>query len=219
MLDKERVITRITDSGIVAVVRTQSAEQAKRIAGACLEGGIPAIEITFTVPGAHRVIEELAKTYPNGEMVLGAGTVLDAQTARVAILSGAQYVVSPSFDPELVRLCNRYRVASMPGAMTVGEAVRVLESGADIIKIFPGELFGPKMIRALHGPLPQAKIMPTGGVSLGNVSEWIKAGAVAVGAGGALTGGADTGDYASITATGREFVRRIRETRAALGRE
>ena len=216
MLDKEQIITRITDSGIVAVVRANGTEQAKKIADACLEGGVPAIEITFTVPGAHRVIEELAKTYSHGEMILGAGTVLDAETARVAILSGAQYVVSPSFDADTVRLCNRYRIASMPGAVTLADVLRVLESGADIVKLFPGELFGPKAIKAIHGPIPQAKLMPTGGVSVDNVAEWIKAGAVAVGAGGSLTGGAKTGDYASITAAGREFVRRIREAREAL---
>lgn len=218
MLEKEQILTRIADSGIVAVVRATSTEQAKRIADACLEGGVPAIEITFTVPGAHRVIEELAKTYSKGEMILGAGTVLDAETARVAILSGAQYVVSPSFDADTVRLCNRYRIASMPGAMTLAEVIRVLESGADIVKLFPGELFGPKAIKAIHGPIPQAKLMPTGGVSVDNVDEWIRAGAVAVGAGGALTGGAKTGDYASITATGREFVKRIREAREALSK-
>lgn len=214
MLDKEQIITRITDSGIVAVVRAENSEQAKRIADACLEGGVPAVEITFTVPGAHRVIEDLAKTYSRGEIILGAGTVLDAETARIAILSGAQYVVSPSFDPATVRLCNRYRIASMPGAMTLAEAIQVMESGADIIKIFPGELFGPGVIKAIKGPLPQAKMMPTGGVSIDNVAEWIKAGAVAVGAGGALTGGAKTGDYGSITSIGREFVKRIRAARA-----
>lgn len=216
MLDKETVLKRITDVGIVAVVRAETPDQARRIADACLEGGVPAIELTFTVPGAHKVIEDLANTYTGGEIILGAGTVLDPETARVALLSGAQYVVSPSFNADTVRLCNRYRVPVMPGAITPGEVLQVLESGADIVKVFPGELYGPKIIKSLHGPIPWAKLMPTGGVSVDNVAEWIKAGAVAVGAGGSLTAGAKTGNYKLITETGREFVQRIKEARASL---
>lgn len=213
-MDKERIITRITDSGIVAVVRAESADQAKRITEACIKGGVPAIELTFTVPSAHHVIEELAKTYSPDEIILGAGTVLDSETARIAILSGANYVVSPCFNAELVKTCNRYRIACMPGAMTIKEVVECMEAGADIVKLFPGEAFGPKMIKAIKGPIPYAKIMPTGGVDVNNVGEWIKAGAVAVGAGGALTAGAKTGDYESITRLGREFVEKIKEARA-----
>ncbi len=213
-MDKERIITRITDSGIVAVVRAESADKAKRITEACIKGGVPAIELTFTVPSAHHVIEELAKTYSPDEIILGAGTVLDSETARIAILSGANYVVSPCFNAELVKTCNRYRIACMPGAMTIKEVVECMEAGADIVKLFPGEAFGPKMIKAIKGPIPYAKIMPTGGVDVNNVGEWIKAGAVAVGAGGALTAGAKTGDYESITRLGREFVAKIKEARA-----
>ena len=213
-MDKERIITRITDSGIVAVVRAESADKAKKITEACIKGGVPAIELTFTVPGAHHVIEELAKTYSPDEIILGAGTVMDSETARIAILSGANYIVSPYFNLELVKLCNRYRTAVMPGAMTIKEVVEAMEAGADIVKLFPGEAFGPKMIKAIKGPIPYAKLMPTGGVDVNNVGEWIKAGAVAVGAGGALTGGAKTGDYESITRIGREFVEKIKEARA-----
>lgn len=216
MMDKETVLKKITDVGIVAVVRAENAEQAKRITDACLEGGVAAIELTFTVPGAHHVIEDLAKIYNKGEIILGAGTVLDPETARIAILSGAQYVVSPCFNAETVKMCNRYRIACMPGAMSIAEAVEVMESGADIIKVFPGELFGPQIIKSINGPLPQAKMMPTGGVSVDNVDKWIKAGAVAVGAGGSLTAGAKTGDYKSITETGRLFVQRIKEARASM---
>src|SRR5690554_2391758 len=146
MLDKEKVITRIRDCGIVAVVRAESSDQAQRISDACLEGGVAAVEVTFTVPGAHKVIEQLANTYSKGEMILGAGTVMDPETARIAILSGAQYIVSPYFDIETVKLCNRYRVPVMPGAMTIKEVVQAMEAGADIIKIFPGEVFGPGII-------------------------------------------------------------------------
>ncbi|MBQ4110928.1 MAG: bifunctional 2-keto-4-hydroxyglutarate aldolase/2-keto-3-deoxy-6-phosphogluconate aldolase [Clostridia bacterium] len=212
-MEKEQVITRITDTGVVAVVRAENADMAKKISAACLEGGVNAIELTFTVPGAHKVIEELAKEYQNGEMILGAGTVLDPETARTAILSGAQYIVSPCFNAETVRLCNRYRIPCMPGAMTIKEVVEAMESGADIVKVFPGELFGPKIIKSIKGPLPHAKIMPTGGVDVDNVGEWIKAGAVAVGCGGALTAGAKTGDFGKITETGKLLVARVKEAR------
>ena len=212
-MNKERILTQIVEGGLVAVVRAESSEQALKIADACLKGGVAAIEITFTVPGAAEVIRDLAKTYSNGEIILGAGTVMDAETAMSAILSGAQYVVSPYLNPYTVNLCNRYRVPCMPGAMTVKEVVECMEAGADIIKVFPGELFGPKIIKAIRGPIPYAKLMPTGGVSLDNVGEWIKAGAVAVGVGSALTKGAKTGDYEAITRTAQEFLARIRAAR------
>jgi len=212
-VDKEKILTRITESGIVAVVRAENADQAKKITDACIKGGVAAIEMTFTVPGAHKVIEELAKTYSPDEIILGAGTVMDSETARIAILSGANYIVRPYFNLAVVKTCNRYRTACMPGAMTIKEVVEAMEAGADIIKIFPGEAFGPKIIKAIKGPIPYAKMMPTGGVSVDNVGEWIKAGAVAVGAGGALTAGAKTGDYESITRIGKEFVEKIKEAR------
>ena len=213
-MDKEKIITRITDSGIVAVVRAESADQAKRITDACIEGGVAAIELTFTVPYAHHVIEDLAKSYSPEDIILGAGTVMDSETARIAILSGANYIVSPYFNADVVKTCNRYRIACMPGAMTIKEVVEAMEAGADIVKIFPGDAFGPNIIKAIKGPVPQAKMMPTGGVDVNNVDKWIKAGAVAVGAGGSLTAGAKTGDYAAITATAKEFVERIKAARA-----
>ena len=135
-MDKEKILTRISDAGIVAVVRAENAETAMRITDACIEGGVAAIELTFTVPGAHRVIEELAKRYTPEEIILGAGTVLDPETARVAILSGAQYIVSPYFNADTVKLCNRYRLPCMPGAMTIKEVVEAMEAGADIVKVF-----------------------------------------------------------------------------------
>ena len=213
-MDKEKIITRITDSGIVAVVRAESADQAKRITDACIEGGVAAIELTFTVPYAHHVIEDLSKSYSPEDIILGAGTVMDSETARIAILSGANYIVSPYFNAEVVKTCNRYRIACMPGAMTIKEVVEAMEAGADIVKIFPGDAFGPNIIKAIKGPVPQAKMMPTGGVDVNNVDKWIKAGAVAVGAGGSLTAGAKTGDYAAITATAKEFVEKIKAARA-----
>ena len=212
MSKKWEIIRKITDSGLVVVVRAENSEIAKKITDACLEGGAAAIEITYTVPGATKVIEELAKTYA-GQIIIGAGTVLDPETARIAILSGAQYIVSPYLSRETLRLCNRYQIPCMPGVMTVEGVIEAMELGADILKIFPGEAFGPAIIKAIKGPLPQASMMPTGGVSIDNVGEWIKAGAVAVGAGGSLTAGAKTGDYASITKLAAEFVANIKTAR------
>lgn len=214
MTPKEKVVQRILDSGLVAVVRAEGPEQAIRIAEACMEGGIPALEIAFTTPGTPKALEMLAARFTKGEIILGAGTVLDPETARIAILSGAEYLVSPSLNPETVRLANRYRVPVMPGCQTIKEIVEALELGVDVIKLFPGELMGPKAIKAIKGPIPQANLMPTGGVDIGNVGEWIAAGAVAVGVGGSLVAGAKTGDYASITNLGREFIAKIKEARA-----
>lgn len=210
---KAEVIKKITDCGVVAVVRAGNAEEAIKIADACAAAGIAALEITFTVPGAAEVIKELSKVYNKGEIIVGAGSVLDPETARVAILAGAQYVVSPYFDLETVKLCNRYQIACMPGAMTIKEVVGAMEAGADIVKVFPGEAFGPGIIKAIKGPIPQSVLMPTGGVSLDNVDQWIKNGAVAVGVGGALTGGAKTGDYASITEIGKQFIQKVKDAR------
>lgn len=215
-MDKQTVIQKIKDVGIVAVVRATSADEAKKITEACMQGGVPAIELTFTVPGAHKVIEELASYYKNDDIILGAGTVLDPETARVAILSGAQYVVSPYYDEATIKLCNRYAVPCMPGCMTIHDVVKSLELGCDIIKLFPGDAFGPGMVKAIKGPIPQANIMPTGGVDVNNVGEWIKAGVVAVGAGSSLTKGAKTGDYGLITDTAKQFVENIRIAREGL---
>lgn len=215
-MDKEQILTKIQDCGIVAVVRAETTDEAQRIAEACLEGGVSAIELTFTVPHADKVIEFLANKYSPEEMILGAGTVMDSQTARMAMLCGAQYIVSPYFDVETVKLCNRYRMAVMPGVMSVREAVMAMEAGADILKIFPADLFGPKIIKDIKGPLPYAKMMPTGGVTADNAGEWIKAGAVALGAGGSLTAGAKTGDYALITETAKRFVKNIKAARSEI---
>jgi 2-dehydro-3-deoxyphosphogluconate aldolase/(4S)-4-hydroxy-2-oxoglutarate aldolase len=213
MIAKLDILKRIIDAGLVAVVRAETAEQALRIAEAVQAGGCPAIEVTFTVPGAHRVIEALAERYKPSELILGAGTVLDPETARIAILSGATYVVSPALNLDTVRLCNRYQVPVMPGAMTIRQVIEAMEAGADVVKLFPGEAFGPAIIRAIKGPLPQAPLMPTGGVDLNNVGEWIKAGAVAVGVGSNLTAGAKTGNYEAITRAAREFIEKIRAAR------
>jgi 2-dehydro-3-deoxyphosphogluconate aldolase / (4S)-4-hydroxy-2-oxoglutarate aldolase len=211
-ITKTEVLSKIVESGLVAVIRAEGPEQASRMAEACAQGGAAALEITFTVPGASKVIEHLAKEF-RGKILVGAGTVLDPETARIAILAGAEFVVSPAVSTATARLCNRYRVPYMPGAATMGEVIEALECGADIVKVFPGEVLGPAFVKAVKGPLPQAQLMPTGGVGIENVAEWIKAGAVAVGVGGNLTAGAKTGDFASITALARQFVEKIKEAR------
>jgi len=212
-ISKTEVLKKIVASGLVAVIRAENPDQAARIAEACALGGVAALEITFTVPGASGVIGHLAKKI-SGQILVGAGTVLDPETARIAILEGAQFVVSPALNPDTARLCNRYQVPYMPGAGTIREVLDAMECGADIVKVFPGEILGPAFVKAVKGPLPQAQLMPTGGVSIENVADWINAGAVAVGVGGNLTAGARTGDFASITQLARQFVEKIKEARA-----
>ncbi|SNR96918.1 2-dehydro-3-deoxyphosphogluconate aldolase / (4S)-4-hydroxy-2-oxoglutarate aldolase [Anaerovirgula multivorans] len=213
MIPKIETLQKIAEVGIVSVVRAENAEIAEKIAKACIDGGIPAIEVTFTVPGAEKVITALKEKFTKDQLIVGAGTVLDSETARIAILAGAEYVVSPSFDLETAKLCNRYQIPYMPGCMTITEMVKAMEAGADIIKVFPGSAFGASFIKAIKGPLPQAALMPTGGVSLDNVGEWIKNGCVAVGVGGELTGGAKIGDFQSITDIAKQFVEKIKEAR------
>lgn len=214
MIRKFETLNKILDSGIVAIIRTENSVKAERAADACLEAGIHVIEVAYTVPFAHEVINSLAKKYSSDVLTIGAGTVLDPETARNAILSGAQYIVTPSLNTETVRLCNRYQIPTMAGAMSVKEVLEVLEAGADIVKIFPGETMGPSFIKAVRGPVPYAPLMPTGGVSIENVIDWFKAGAVAVGVGGSLTAGVKTGDFRSITETGKKFVEKIKEFRS-----
>ncbi|MCB2290579.1 bifunctional 4-hydroxy-2-oxoglutarate aldolase/2-dehydro-3-deoxy-phosphogluconate aldolase [Clostridium sp. CS001] len=208
------MIRKISDAGIVAVIRATSKEEGIKVVEAVKKGGITALEITMTVPGAVEIIKELSEIYKDDEnMLIGAGTVLDPETARACILAGAKYIVSPSLNVETVKLCNRYRIAVMPGVMTVKEAIEALELGVEIIKVFPGNAFGPSIISSFKGPLPQANFMPTGGVSLDNVKDWINAGAVAVGTGGDLTKGAKTGNYELVTETAAKFVEAVRKAR------
>ena len=206
-------LQKIVGPGLVAVIRASSAEQAARIAHACVDGGIQALEVTFTVPNATAAIAELTKRYPPTQVAIGAGTVLDPETARTAILAGAQFVVSPSSDAATARLCRRYQVAYLPGAGTAGEIIRALEDGADIVKVFPGEVLGPAFVKAVRGPLPHAPLMPTGGVSVETAEQWIRAGCVALGVGGELTKG--DADANTISARARQLLAAIRKAREA----
>lgn len=212
-MKKFEILNKLIESGVVAVVRATSAESAYKISEACIKGGIAAIEVTFTVDYAHDVIKELKQYYSKGELLIGAGTVLDSETARVAILNGADFIVSPAFDAKTSALCNRYQIPYLPGCVTITEIIKAMESGVDIVKLFPGSLSGPSYVKAIKGPLPYANIMPTGGVSLSNVNEWIKAGCVAIGVGGELTAPAKTGDYDKVVENAKAFVKAVKEAR------
>lgn len=208
IMKKHDVLHRIEEVGVVAVVRAENSEKARKIALACMEGGVNSIEITFTVPGAEKVIESLIQEFGD-KLLVGAGTVLDSETARVAILAGAKYIVSPGFDLETAKLCNRYQIPYMAGCMTITEMINAMEAGVDIIKVFPGSVLGPSFISAIKGPLPQAVLMPTGGVNLDNVGQWIKNGCIAVGVGGNLTKGTSQ----DITKAAKQFVEKVKEAR------
>lgn len=198
---------------MIAIVRVERADEAIGVVDACHKGGVGAIEVTFTVPGAERVLYEMAHRFSEGQFVLGAGTVLDPETARIAILAGAQYIVTPALNEATVKLCNRYQIPCIPGAMTVEGVIRAMECGADLVKLFPGELYGPSVIKAFRGPLPQANLVPTGGVTLENVSEWIAAGAVAVAVGGALTSIAKAEGMKAVSQTAQKFLEKIAAAR------
>jgi 2-dehydro-3-deoxyphosphogluconate aldolase/(4S)-4-hydroxy-2-oxoglutarate aldolase len=216
-MQKLNTLTKISKCGVVAVVRADSKEEAIKISEACVNGGIDGIEVTFTVQGADEVIKELVSIYDgNPDVVIGAGTVLDSATARIAILAGAQFVVSPAFDEQTATLCNLYQIPYMPGCMTITEMKKALEAGVDIVKLFPGNAFGPEFVKAVKAPLPQVNIMPTGGVNLDNVGEWIKNGCVAVGVGGNLVAPAKEGNFDEITAYAKQYVQKVQEARGNL---
>ena len=213
-MDKQKTLQAIENTGIVPVVRAESAEQAVKITEAVKDGGIKVIEITMTVPGAIEVIRDLSDKYKDDEeIIFGAGSVLDGQTARNAILAGAEFIVGPALDEGMVKVANRYQKPVVPGAMTPTEVKQAMEAGADIVKIFPATLFGPKIIKAIKGPIPQAKLLPTGGVSHDNVKDWIEAGSFAVAAGSAIVAGAEEGDYEQVKRNAEKFVELIEEAK------
>ena len=205
------MLEQLETNGIVAVIRAESKEQALKIVDFAYQGGIKAIEITMTIPGAIDVIKDISSKF-SPEMLIGAGTILDSETARLAILAGAEFIVSPHLDIEIIKTANRYQKVVMPGAMTVREVILSMEHGADVVKIFPSGLFGPEIIKAIKGPLPQAPLMPTGGINLNNLQEWFKAGVFCVGVGSSLTKDAiKKGDYAIIKDKAQEFINKHKE--------
>ena len=215
-MKKEQVLSRMKEDCLVAVVRAKNLEQGEKVVDAIIAGGINFIEITMTMDQGNPVefIQKMSEKYKsNDKIVIGAGTVLDPETARAVILAGANYVVSPGLNVDTIKLCNRYRVPMLPGVLTPTEAITALEYGCDVIKVFPGNLVGPAVISSFKGPLPQGDFMPSGGVDVDNVDRWIAAGAYAVGTGSSLTKGASTGDYAAVTAKAKEFVEAVAAAR------
>ena len=216
-MNKQQIVEQIETLGLVPVVRAASADEAMRVIDAIKEGGVSVLEITMTVPGAVKVIEEVAARYGE-EATVGAGTVLDPETARACILAGAQFVVSPALNLETIALCRRYSVAVMPGALTPTEVVTAWQAGADLVKIFPcGSMGGASYIKNLKGPLPHIKFIPTGGVSLKTAADFIKAGSSALGVGTDLVDvkAIRAGDARVVTERARQFTEIIREARAA----
>ena len=207
-------LSRIADGGVVAVLRGVDADQLVGIAEALQAGGVDVVEITADTPAVTDLIETLTDTFD--DLVVGTGTVLDAETARSTIAAGAAFVVSPSLHEDVIETCNRYGVVCAPGVMTPTEAIRGYEAGADFVKVFPAKTVGPDHLAAMKGPLGQIPLMPTGGVGPTNAGEYVEAGAFAVGAGGALVDyeAAARGDYEIITETAREFTRVVEDARS-----
>jgi 2-dehydro-3-deoxyphosphogluconate aldolase / (4S)-4-hydroxy-2-oxoglutarate aldolase len=216
-MSREHVLKRIHEVGLVPVLRASSAESALAAAAAVEAGGVTVLEVTMTVPGALEVIQALAKSSP--QVLVGAGTVLDPETARSCILAGAQFVVSPSLNVQTVELCRRYSVPVIPGALTPTEIVTAWQAGADVVKVFPcGAVGGAKYLLALKGPLPQIEIIPTGGVSLANAADFLAAGAFALGVGGDLI---DSSALAGrkleiITENARKYLKIVKQVRSGL---
>lgn len=205
-MDKIEVLAKMKEEKIVAVIRAQNVDQGLLVSEAIRQGGIKFLELTMTIPGALDVIKKLADKYAGEDVIVGAGTVLDPETARLAILAGAKFIVGPNLSPEVITMCHRYRVAVMPGVMSPTEALTAIELGADVIKVFPGGAFGPSIVKDFKGPLPQGNFMPSGGVTVENAADWIKNGAYAIGTGSSLTKGASSGDYEAVTHEAERFV-------------
>ncbi len=209
------ILSRTLESGIVAVLRAPRGEVLADAAEALLAGGVTSIEVTFTVPAAHRVLEQVADRLGD-QILLGAGTVLDPETARTALLAGAQFIVAPNVNLDVIRLCRRYDKPVMPGAFTPTEVLAAWEAGADVVKVFPSDMVGPRYLKILHGPLPQVRLMPTGGVNLQTAADFVRAGACALGVGSALVEAKAVAarDLTRIESLARQFIEIVRATRA-----
>ena len=213
-MKRVEILTKLENAGVIPVVRGNSKEQGLKSCKALLAGGMKGLEITFTLPKADEVIAEMVARNQDLEVVIGAGTVLDAVTARLAIMAGAEFIVSPTFDQDTAEICNLYQIPYLPGCMTITEIKNAMKAGVDIVKLFPGSAYGSSIIGAFKAPLPHVNIMPTGGVSLENMAEWFKAGVVTVGVGGNLMKPADSGDYEGVTKAAQAYMaefKRIKE--------
>lgn len=210
-------LSRVLTTGIVAIIRAPSGDQLVDVAEALLAGGIDVMEVTFTIPGAVRVLEQVASRLGQ-RVLLGAGTVLDTETARTAILAGAEFIVSPSTNVDVIALCRRYSKLVMPGAFTPTEVITAWQAGADIVKVFPSDVHGPKYLKALRGPYPQIRLMPTGGVTLETAGAFLQAGACALGVGGSLVEpqALAARDLARMEQLARQFVEVVGQARRSL---
>lgn len=215
-MDRTKLLNGIIESGVVAIVRLSSSDSLLRVAEAIASGGVRHIEFTMTTPGALQTLDSVSAKLGD-EVVMGAGTVLDPETARAAILAGARFIVAPNLNPEVITICHRYGVVCMPGALTPTEILQAWEWGADIVKVFPADSFGPAYIRAVRAPLPQVRLAPVGGVSAGNTADYVRAGASCVGVGSSLVNDRliAQADWASLTARARAFVEAVAEGRSA----
>jgi 2-dehydro-3-deoxyphosphogluconate aldolase / (4S)-4-hydroxy-2-oxoglutarate aldolase len=214
-MEKRDVFNRMVSEGLIPVIRVASAAEAIDVADAIKEGGVTLIEITMSVPGAIDAIKELTKKYKD-DIIMGAGTILDPETGRAALLAGAQFLVTPTLNLDLIQLAHRYSAVIVPGAATPTEILTAWNAGADMVKVFPaGQLGGPEYIKALRGPLPQILYVPTGGVNLQNAGAFIKAGATALGVGGELVDKKAVKEkrFNIITENTRAFIKAIKEAR------
>lgn len=207
-MDNKEFLNVLSEYGLVVVVRAPSVEEGLKIVRACKKGGIKLVEITFTVPRAEQLIAAAKSEFGN-DLIIGAGTVMSVQTAKVALLSGADFVVSPNLNLKLLEFSQKNKLAYTPGVLTPTEAVTAMEGGAEVLKLFPGDIAQPKGLKALRGPFPNIKIMPTGGVSFDNLEEWFSAGAIAVGAGSNLTAKAKSGDFDGVAEDAARWVEKI----------
>src|SRR5881227_70566 len=213
-MSKESQLRQVLDCGIVAVVRSPDSQQLVEVARALAEGGVTVVEITMSVPNALDVVRQVRQALGD-RLLLGAGTVLDPETARAALLAGAEFLVAPTVNRGVIRLCRRYDKLVMPGAFTPTEILAAWEAGADVVKVFPADVVGPPFFRALRGPLPQVKLMPTGGVDLTTAAEFLKAGAVCLGVGGQLVEpkAVAAGDFPRVTQLARQYAEIVRQHR------
>jgi 2-dehydro-3-deoxyphosphogluconate aldolase/(4S)-4-hydroxy-2-oxoglutarate aldolase len=217
-MDKNEKLSLIHETGVIAIMRAKSSAQLIQAADAIRAGGVKVIEVTMTTPGALKVIEEATKKYGQ-EVLFGAGTVLDAETARAAILAGAEYIVAPTLNLEMVALCNRYAIPVVPGCYTPSEMLAAWEAGADMLKLFPASVGGPSLVKAILAPLPQLKIVPVGGVNLDTAADFIEKGAYALGVGSSLINQKllESGDLDELTRRAKAFLEEVQKGRGKEG--
>lgn len=211
-MNSDEIIQGIVDGGVLAVIRANSVEDAVKMATYAAKGGIKGLEITFTVPDADKVIEALVES--KVDAIVGAGTVLNEETARLAYSKGAKFIVSPCFDDGVNEFCKSVDIPYFAGCFTPTEIYNAMKKGVKVVKVFPGSVCKPSYFKDVHGPFPKARLLPSGGVSLDNINDWIKNGAVAVSAGSSLTAPAKTGDFEKIVDNAKAFVEEVKKARA-----